>query len=341
MSQPLPSLPRAVPTPEVYYPRPPRAWPAWVPALFLGLTVLSTLFSGLLFSLDHLQLEVDGFTSLILGVLADPALLVHGAPFCLALLGILLAHELGHYLTCRYYGIECTLPYVLPAPSVIPLPPAVMVLLGSPTWQWGAMPFNPFGTFGAVIRIRAPFRNRRQLFDVGVGGPLAGFVVILPVLAAALAMSGEFEQLPEGGLIFGESLLFQAATALFYPGEDPNRILLHPIGWAAWFGMLATSLNLLPIGQLDGGHMVYALFGPRVHYWVSRATFVGLVGVGFITWPPFIGYALFGMLGLLLGRRHPPPMDTREAPGPLRVGVALAAVAILALTFIPVPVRPA
>ncbi len=328
---------------ELPAPRPPLPppWPPWVPAVFLTLTVITTLLCGVLYQAEFGTIQADDFSALLASPWTRFSLLLYGLPFCVSVLGILIAHELGHYLTCRRYGIDSTLPYVLPAPPLIPIPPPLAVLLGAGGWHWALTWFNPFGTFGAVIRIRAPFRDRRQLFDVGVAGPLAGFVLILPILVLAMSWSKQFDQLPEGGWLFGEPLLFQAALWLFYPGTDPARIMLHPIGWAAWFGMLATSLNLMPIGQLDGGHIVYALFGKRVHHWVSRLTFLGLVALSFASWPPFIGYTIFGLLGLLLGRRHPPTLYDREAPRGARIWIALLALLILVLTFIPVPLRPA
>ena len=250
------------------------------------------------------------------GVLSSPLQLLHGLPFCFTILVILLAHEMGHYLTCKYYRIRATLPYVIPAPP----------------------PFNPFGTFGAVIRIKSPFRTRKELFDVGVAGPLAGFVFIIPALVYGVSNSREFVLDPAPGVFwqFGEPLLFQWATALLFDGN--GSISLHPVGWAAWFGMLATSLNLLPLGQLDGGHMAYSIAGARGHRIASGMTFAALVALSIYAWP-MLGYLLFALILVFLGFRHPVPIDDRAGVGPSRIGLAVLAWIIFAATFIPVPVQ--
>ena len=196
----------------------------------------------------------------VTGIFSHPLDLLYGLPFAFTILIILLAHEMGHYLTCRYYGIDATLPYLIPAPP----------------------PF-PFGTFGAVIKIRSQFPNKRQLFDVGIAGPVGGFIFIIPALIVGLQLSKPFifTGSAEGTYELGEPLIFAVAAMLFFPGEAGASISLHPIGLAAWFGMLATSINLLPIGQLDGGHMVYGLFGARAHRIISLVSFTALIGLKF------------------------------------------------------------
>lgn len=230
---------------------------------------------------------------------------------------ILLAHELGHYLTCRYYGIDATLPYLIPAPP----------------------PF-PFGTFGAVIKIRSRFPNRRQLFDVGIAGPVGGFIFIVPALIVGLQLSKPFifTDSAQGTYELGEPLIFALAAMAFFPGDAGTSISLHPIGLAAWFGMLATSINLLPIGQLDGGHMVYGLFGARAHRIISQVSFTALVGISLYSWPNF-SYLVFGLVLLLIGFRHPRPSTEYDRLGRGRVLVALIALVIFILTFMPIPVR--
>ena len=287
--------------------------------LLFILTVITTLLAG--YSLQTGFLYQGGELEAIPGwaeLIRDPLLVLRGLPFSLALLVILLAHESGHYFACRRHGINCTLPYLIPAPHFL----------------------NMFGTFGALIRIKSPFFNRRQLFDVGIAGPLAGFVVTLPVLVAGILLSSHhLMPEPENGymLLFGEPLLFKLASALFFNG-DPELINLHPLGWAAWIGMLATSLNLLPAGQLDGGHIVYALFGSLAHKYTSIITAAGLLLLGLWSWP-VLAYLLFGILLLVMKLRHPPTLFDAYPLDSGRRCLGLAAALIFLLTFIPVPVQ--
>ena len=296
---------------------PPEKTRVLLPAILLAATFLTTLGAGFWFHIGFVSSTPDEAMVLLTRAFTHPLDLLHGLPFSLAILLILLAHEMGHYLTCRHYGIKATLPYVIPAPP----------------------PFM-FGTFGAIIRIKSMFANRRQLFDVGIAGPLAGFVFIVPILILGLYNSKVFifTVSAEGGLEFGEPLLFRLAAWLFFPGGAEASINLHPIGWAAWFGMLATSLNLLPIGQLDGGHIVYAILGPRGHRIVSRITFVALIAVSLSSWP-MPAYLLFAMILLCLGFRHPQPHSEFPSLDKGRLLLALAGLILLILTFIVVPVR--
>ena len=288
-----------------------------LPAVLFLATCLTTLAAGFFLEIQFSTDSAEEAVRRVVGLVSNPAGLLAGAPFAISILTILLAHEMGHYLACRYYGINATLPYVLPAPP----------------------PLMPFGTFGAVIRIKSMFENRRQLFDVGIAGPLAGFVFILPVLAVGVKLSTEYTAINEldSFLEFGEPLLFQWAVALFYEGEGAY-LRLHPIGWAAWFGMLATSLNLLPIGQLDGGHIVYSLFGSRGHRKVSYLTFAGLVLLSLASWP-MLGYLIFALVLLLMRFRHPPPLFPGAEVGRGRVLLAVVGLVVFLLTFIPVPVQ--
>jgi membrane-associated protease RseP (regulator of RpoE activity) len=176
------------------------------------------------------------------------------------------------------------------------------------------------------------------LFDVGIAGPLAGFIFIIPALIIGLACSTDFAPIDSGGTTyeFGEPLLFRLAAELFSQGGEEWSINLHPIGWAAWFGMLATGMNLLPIGQLDGGHVVYALLGRRGHRTVSYAALGGLVALGI--WC-FFGYLCFALILVFMGLKHPPPS---VGSGPLerrRILAAIAGLLLLILTFIPAPVK--
>ncbi len=287
-----------------------------LPAVLFGLTCLTTLAAGFFLDLgfSNSAEPADRLARLA----TRPWEILSGWPFAVSILAFLLAHEMGHYLACRHYGIRATLPYLLPAPPLL----------------------VPFGTFGAVIRIKSVFLNRRQLFDVGIAGPLAGFVVILPILVIGTLLSVDYVPPEEPGLtlVVGEPLLFQISARLFFQGSGPD-INLHPVGWAAWFGMLATSLNLLPIGQLDGGHVVYALFGERGHRLISIGVFVGLVVLGLLAWP-MLTYLLFAVVVLVVMRfRHPPPLLPEATLDRGRIRLAAVGAAVFILTFIPVPVR--
>ncbi len=227
-------------SPEDYWERRQKRWRrksfAIAVVLFL-LTLISTLVVGASFAASYALGEspdIDGFFSIYAMLLHDPQVLLTGVPFAFTLLGILLAHELGHYFACRYYGISASYPYFIPAPTLI-------------------------GTLGAFIRIRSPIQNRKALFDVGLAGPVVGFLFAIPALAIAIAYSREIPlSQAHPSVIFGDPLAMRILLALLRPGVPPSALLLHPVGRAAWVGLFATALNLLPGGQLDGGHILYA-----------------------------------------------------------------------------------
>lgn len=281
-------------------------------ALFL-LTVFSTLLVGTEFALAYANDRapfVTGF-SFYEALRHDPGLLLLGVPFSFTLLGILLAHELGHYFACRYYGIRASYPYFIPAPTII-------------------------GTLGAFIRIRSPIVNRTALFDVGLAGPLVGFLFALPALAIAISGSkvlpaGQVEPL----ITFGNPPLFHLLTAVLRPGTPADDIFLHPVGRAAWVGLFATALNLLPIGQLDGGHVVYALASER-HRQVSMACSMLLLPLGMLFWK---GWLVWAILPLLLGLRHPRLLDRWEPLDRRRRLWAILAVVVFLLCFTPIPLE--
>ena len=244
-------------------------------------------------------------------IFRNPTVLFRGLPFSIAILSILLAHEMGHYLTCRYYGISATLPYFIPFPSLI-------------------------GTLGAFIRIRSPFHDRASLLEVGVAGPIAGFVLAIPILALALTQSrfGPMEP-AEGLIVFGEPIAYKIIS--FLVGVTPpaeQDVFLHPVGLAAWFGFFLTALNLLPVGQLDGGHIAYALFG-RLHKRISQVLIFALLPMGVFFWP---GWLVWIFLLALLGTRHPPTLDDTVPLGPRQVALGWIALAMLVLCFTPVPI---
>lgn len=285
----------------LYAPSPPRtAWKRW--GRNLVLFVLTAISCFLVGALTFVTLPGEG-TFLLLDTGA-------GLRLAFGVLSILTAHEMGHYLAARYYHVDATLPFFIPFPSLI-------------------------GTLGAFIRIRSPIPNRKALFDIGVAGPLAGFVVCLPVLwlgvrEAALAPLGP----DSGGVFFGEPLLFQwVARALHGPVPDGMTLTLGPLGLAGWFGLFVTALNLIPVGQLDGGHATYALLRryadriSRVGWWLC----VVLIYFG----PNWI---LWALLLRFLGRRHPPTLNDRVLPGRARALVGIATLVIFVVCFVPDPV---
>jgi membrane-associated protease RseP (regulator of RpoE activity) len=245
---------------------------------------------------------------------ASPAALAVGLPFSASLLAILLCHELGHYLMCRRYGVDATPPYFLPAPPLGPV---------------------PIGTFGAVIRVRSRFPDRRALLDMGAAGPWAGFVVAVVVLVIGLGMSRVDPTPQVGAALFGDSLL-TAYLARLVTGADPATVLVHPVAIAGWFGLLVTTLNLLPAGQLDGGHILYAALG-RATPLLSSFLAAGLVwlgmrrSIGWLFWAAVV--AAMTRLG------HPPTLDDQPSLGAGRLVVAAASLILFAITFVPDPLR--
>ena len=312
--EPLPPEDRSAGS-ERYLPGPPpivarasrRPLPPSVNLACFLLTVVTTLIAGALFTMD-VAID-DSFWRTVVDVALTPKLWTLGLPYAFSLIAILGAHEMGHYVACKIYRIDATLPFFLPGPPII-------------------------GTFGAVIRIRAPFTTRRALFDVGVAGPIAGFVVALPVLAYGLSQSVISHKPPGHGEIgLPSCLLLDFAYRLFFHDLAPGEALrLHPAVAAAWFGCLATFLNLIPIGQLDGGHMLYAL-SRRLHRPVSLAATIGLIACGALT--QGIHLIFFGLLWVAIGARHPPVLDESSGLGFGRIMVAVLGLLIFVLCFIP------
>jgi membrane-associated protease RseP (regulator of RpoE activity) len=302
----------------------------WLHALLLLLTIFTTLVVGarLQFNFVHdLPAFAAANSSLplfpIRWILQHPARLAMGIPFSLTLLGILLAHEFGHFLLAEHHGVYATLPYFVPAPTLI-------------------------GTFGAVIRIKSPIRSRKALFDIGIAGPIAGFLVAIPVLLWGLALSkpmpyGQWNSSRE----FGYPLIFRIfhhwLAAISHSNAPLSALYLHPVGIAAWVGMFATALNLMPGGQFDGGHIIYAV-APRAHKWVTRTTVLILVFLGIYwpawgtwTWP---GWLVWGVILAFTGMRHP-NVPKWPGIGPERRWLALVAVLMLLLTLVLAPFQGA
>ena len=280
--------------------------------LFLA-TVLTTTGAG-----------VSYYASFLAGlgtpVTLDWGLVARASVYAAAILAILTAHEMGHYFACRYYQVDCTLPFFLP---FLPLPVSVS------------------GTLGAVIKIRGAFPTRKALFDIGIAGPIAGFAVLVPLLFFAVWESTVIAAIPPGPntIYFGEPLLFRAAAWLkFGTLADTVQLNLHPVGFAAWFGMLATAWNLLPFGQLDGGHLTYAALGDRSRH-VSIATAAGAVAMCFVSMNWILMTVIMLAMLYLMGPRHPSVMNEYEPLGRGRYLLALFAIAMFVLCFTPVPIR--
>jgi membrane-associated protease RseP (regulator of RpoE activity) len=287
----------------------------WLHALLLALTLLTTTVvgAGLAKSFaDRTPLDVsadlDGYTHLF----SDPGLLLSGLPFSLTLLAILLAHEFGHYFAARYYHVDATLPFFLPAPTLI-------------------------GTMGAFIRIRSPILSKRILFDIGIAGPLAGFALLVWPLAAGISLSHVVPGIAHrGDLILGTPLILRLFEWVQFPGVPVADIYLHPVARAAWAGLLATAINLLPIGQLDGGHILYAFLGERTKL-LSRIFAALLIPMGI-----FFAYMWLVWAAVLFffGMRHPAIVDPQPL-SPARRWLGFVALLVLILCFSPSPARTA
>uniref|UniRef100_A0A7V4LDB7 Site-2 protease family protein n=1 Tax=Desulfobacca acetoxidans TaxID=60893 RepID=A0A7V4LDB7_9BACT len=287
----------------------PGAWPPPAPPRRLLLHV--TLFVATILTTTTAGALLEG-----VNLVRSPWLLYRGLPFSLSLLAILTAHEMGHYLVSRRHGLEVSLPYFLPG---LPLPP---------------LP----GTFGALIRIRSPILDKRALLDVGISGPLAGMIFTVPILAAGLLLSRVLPPSPgvEESLQLGEPLLFRALSYLILgPVGADDLVLLHPVAFAGWLGLFITSLNLLPVGQLDGGHVMFALF-PAWHRVISLACLVILGLCGIFYWP---GWLLWAGIMAFLGVRHPPPACAWITLNPLRQILGVITIIVFLLTFTPVPFK--
>jgi membrane-associated protease RseP (regulator of RpoE activity) len=246
------------------------------------------------------------------------AVVLSGLWYSIPILAILAAHEFGHYVYCRKHNVDATLPFFIPAP-----------------------PFFIAGTLGAVIRIKEAFPSKKALFDIGVAGPIAGFVVLVPFLYWGVTMSEVRVSTPEQSanvLYLGQPLLYQAIELLHF-GDLPDEVdvMLHPMAFAAWFGMFATALNLLPFGQLDGGHIVYSVLGRRAWY-VSAATLAAAVALTFVSLSWLIITIMMLVMAVFIGFRHPRILDEHVPLDGKRLVVAFLAVVIFAICFTPVPI---
>jgi membrane-associated protease RseP (regulator of RpoE activity) len=284
----------------------------WLHILLLVLTIASTTYTGIG---HYLAFQSDFLTERSIGLTA--ALALRGFWYSGTILAILGCHELGHYFACRYYDVDASRPFFLPFPLAIT------------------------GTLGAFIRIREPIPAKHMLFDIGIAGPIAGFLVAVPALAIGVSMS-HVAKLPPNfvGFELGEPLLFKAISWLVW-GTVPDgySVNMHPMAFAAWFGLLATALNLFPVGQLDGGHISYAVLGRRSTYvtYVMLVVAVGLASLysSWIVWTVLMVVMLF-----IFGPRHPRVFDEHVPLDRTRLLLALFALFMFIVCFTPAPIQP-
>jgi len=301
---------------------PPYAWQArpkfqdrvWRHVLLLAVTIVTTTVAGA----NHWAAFVSDFGPGDLNA-STTSLIVHGLWYSGTILAILGCHELGHYLACRYYDVDASLPYFLPVP--IPMT----------------------GTLGAFIRIREPIPQKRMLFDIGIAGPIAGFLVALPTLFVGVAMSHVVRlpnPLPPFTVELGEPLLFKVSSWMFWGSiPDGSTLNMHPMAFAAWFGLLATALNLFPIGQLDGGHISYAVLGPRSTYvtFLMIAVAIGLAAFFSSSWVVWTGLTV--VMLFMFGPRHPRVEDEHVPLDRSRLILAGFALVMFVLCFTPAPIQ--
>lgn len=304
------------PTPVVVWqPTPKFQDRVWLHVLLFALTIGTTTLVGAGQYAGYLD-DFRGSTAL---PMPFPALLVRGLWYSGTILAILGCHELGHYFACRYYDVDASLPFFIPVPFLLT------------------------GTMGAFIRIREQIPSKNMLFDIGIAGPIAGFVVAVPALFIGLSMSHvvRLPANPSDMLELGEPLLFKFASWLLW-GTQPDgySLNMHPMAFAAWFGMLATALNLFPIGQLDGGHVSYAVLGSR---WSTYLTFAMLgvaVGLAFFASSWIVWTVMMVAMLFIFGPKHPRVFDEDVPLDRTRLLLAAFAVVMFILCFTPSPIRP-
>ena len=274
--------------------------------------------AGTLLSIPWLY--AGAVVDLVKHAFAHPEILGKGLVFSGSLLAILTAHEFGHYLFCRHYGVDATLPLFIPQPPLL-IP----------------------GTFGAFIRMKSPVPSRRALFDIGLAGPLAGFIVIIPIAFAGVLSLDHVPLIAGqggggGGLIFNDPLLFQLIARAFK--IDLANSVANSLYLAAWVGALVTSLNLMPVGQLDGGHGTFSIFGSRAHWWIGRVAFVTMAAISVLGWlwhgSPS-GFVYVVLLAVMLRVHHPQP-EQMEPLGRARVAIGVVTLVVFALCFLPFPI---
>ncbi|MDT8306607.1 MAG: site-2 protease family protein, partial [Anaerolineae bacterium] len=278
-----------------------------VNVLLFVLTVLTTLAAG-----GELAGQGGLLQALLSGDLGAAArLALAGAPFSFTLLIILGVHEFGHYAAARLHRVTATLPYFIP------------------------MPVGGLGTLGAFISVRSPMKNRTVLFDIGLAGPLAGFVVAVPLLVTGILLSEPVAGFTPGltQRVLGSSVLVRVIDGFFSSARPGQTLSLHPVYFAAWLGLLITGINLLPIGQLDGGHVAYALFGRSAHY-IARGTLLLLIAAGLLLSSTWLLWAVFALFG---GLHHPPPLNDIAQLDSGRWLLGLSTIGLFFLMIVPVP----
>jgi membrane-associated protease RseP (regulator of RpoE activity) len=301
------------PSPFVWPSRPKFQDRVWLHVLLLVLTLASTTLAGVGHYLSF-QSDFVGRT-----LTMSPATLLRGLWYSGTILAILGCHELGHYFACRYYDVDASLPFFIPVPFLLT------------------------GTMGAFIRIREPIRTKQMLFDIGIAGPIAGFAVAVPALFIGMAMSNVSPAppvMPPGSATLGQPLLFQLASWVFWGNAPDNYMLnMHPVAFAAWFGLLATALNLFPIGQLDGGHISYAVLGRRSTY-VTLATLGVAIVLTYFSTSWLVWTVLMIAMLVAFGPRHPRAFDEDVPLDRPRLILAIVALLMFVLCFTPAPIGP-
>jgi len=288
----------------------------WLNVLLFVVTIISTFSVGITWSISYKYADVISQNSELsielVDSIKDPQIIFMSMVYAVVLLTILLCHELGHFLTCRYYRINATLPYFIPAPTLI-------------------------GTMGAFIKIKSPITRKRQLFDIGAAGPLAGFVLAVPTLIYGLSLSKIVPSIPhEGSIVFGEPLLLKIIGNIIFKGiSEGFDLILHPIAFAGWVGILVTALNLFPVGQLDGGHISYAIFGQRTKRFVPLIL-VAFIVMGIFFW---VGWLVWALLISFLGLKHPRIADEKVPLSSGRKFVGFLILLIFIFSFIPDPIK--
>ena len=265
----------------------------------------------ILFVLTFLSTLAVGAMHEGIDLVKEPIKIYKGLPFSFALLAILLAHEFSHYLASKKHMIEASLPYFIPAPTL-------------------------FGTFGAVIKMKAPITTKNALIDIGASGPIAGFIISVIATIIGLSFSKIMPvQDTVNFIALGDSILFSGLTKVILGAVPANNdVFLHPVAFAGWIGFFVTSINLIPIGQLDGGHILYALLGEN-HTIISKVLIGVMFIMGFLLWE---GWIIWGVLLIILGFRHPPIVYSEMSLDPKRKIIGWISLIIFVLTFTPVPI---